>query len=107
MAKVDAARNLLFGILAMQMDFVSREQLIAAVSAWVLDKGRPLDQILVEQGALARDEHALLEPLVRKHLEKHGGDPARSLASIGATESIQRDLVDVADSDIQTSIAAA
>ena len=44
MAKADADRNLLFGVLAMQMDFVSREDLIAAVSAWVLDKSRPLDR---------------------------------------------------------------
>ncbi len=70
-----ADRNLLFGVLAMQMDFVTREALIAAVSAWVLDKSRPLDRILVEQGALAADERDLLEPLIHKHLERHGGDP--------------------------------
>jgi len=36
-----ADRNLLFGILALQMDFISREQLISAMHAWVLDKGKP------------------------------------------------------------------
>ena len=35
-------RNLLFGILAVQMDFVSRDDLIAAMNAWVLDKVKPL-----------------------------------------------------------------
>jgi hypothetical protein len=43
-----ADRNLLFGILALQMDFIGRDDLIAAMSAWVLDKGKPLGQILVE-----------------------------------------------------------
>ncbi len=33
MARVNADRNLLFGVLALQMDFSSREDLIAAVSA--------------------------------------------------------------------------
>jgi hypothetical protein len=35
-------RNLLFGILALQMDFISRDALIAAMNAWVLDKAKPL-----------------------------------------------------------------
>ena len=35
-------RNLLFGILALQMDFIDREQLVAAMNAWVLEKDKPL-----------------------------------------------------------------
>ena len=34
--------NLLFGILALQMDFISRDQLVAAMHAWVLDKSKAL-----------------------------------------------------------------
>jgi hypothetical protein len=37
-----ADRNLLFGILALQMDFISRDQLVAGMNAWVLDKTQPL-----------------------------------------------------------------
>ena len=53
-----ADRNLLFGILALQMDFVSRDALLAAMNAWVLAKHKPLGAILVEQGGLAPEEHA-------------------------------------------------
>jgi hypothetical protein len=35
-----ADRNLLFGILALQMDFVSRDGLIKGMNTWVLDKTR-------------------------------------------------------------------
>ena len=45
-------RNLLFGILALQMDFISRDALIAAMNAWVLNKRTPLAQLLVDQGAI-------------------------------------------------------
>ena len=100
-----ADRNLLFGVLAMQMDFVSREALIAAVSAWVLDKSKPLDRILVEQGALATDERDLLEPLIRKHLERHGGDPGRSLASVGSRGPAREALRHVADPELDASLA--
>lgn len=33
-------RNLLFGIIALQMDFIKREQLVAATSTWLTDKTR-------------------------------------------------------------------
>src|SRR4051812_24773160 len=81
MAKIDAERNLLFGVLALQMDFISREALITATSTWVLDKSKTLAQVLVEQGALSASRRALLEPLVQEHLRAHGDDPHRSLAS--------------------------
>jgi formylglycine-generating enzyme required for sulfatase activity/tRNA A-37 threonylcarbamoyl transferase component Bud32 len=106
-AKADADRNLLFGVLALQMDFVSRDALIAAMHAWVLEKQKPLGQVLVEQGALDPRDHDLLEPMVARHVEKHGGDAARSLVAISSAESIRRHLGQVADPDVQASLAAA
>ena len=46
MSGPSADRNLLFGILALQLDFIDRNQLIAAMNAWVLDKSRTLGAIL-------------------------------------------------------------
>jgi hypothetical protein len=46
-----ADRNLLFGILAVQMDFVSRDALIAAMNARVLAKRRPLGWVRPTGGA--------------------------------------------------------
>jgi hypothetical protein len=79
MPRPDSDRNMLFGILALQMDFAGRDALIAALHARVLDKGKPLGLILLEPGALRSDTHALLEALVPKHLEMHGNGPERSL----------------------------
>ena len=39
--RVSTDRNLLFGILALQMDFISRDGLIGAMNAWVLQKDKP------------------------------------------------------------------
>lgn len=39
-------QNLLFGVLALQMDFVSRDQLVEAMNAWALAKHEALGQIL-------------------------------------------------------------
>jgi hypothetical protein len=102
-----ADRNLLFGILALQMDFISRDQLIAAMHAWVLAKARPLGPILVEQGALSPDEQSALDVVVARHLERHGNDPERSLAALGSTASTRHGLEGVADPEVQASLARA
>src|SRR5215813_4862935 len=100
-----ADRNLLFGILALQMDFVSRDQLIAAMQAWVFDKSRSLGHVLVEQSALGSDERLALESLVQKHLERHGNDPQQSLAAVSALGSTRESLQQIADADVQASLA--
>src|SRR5438270_1027042 len=102
--RLAADRNLLFGVLALQMDFINRDALIRAMNAWVLDKARPLGQILVEQGALRTDAHLLLEALVGKHLEMHGGDPQKSLAAVSSLGSVREQLQKVADPDLQASL---
>jgi WD40 repeat protein/tRNA A-37 threonylcarbamoyl transferase component Bud32 len=102
-----ADRNLLFGILALQMDFISRDALIAAMHAWVLDKARPLGQILVEQHALQPDEQAVLEALVQKHLARHGGDAEKSLAALPIPTPLRQELHSLGDGDLQASLAQA
>ena len=99
-----ADRNLLFGILALQMDFISRDQLVAAMHAWVLEKTKSLGEILLEQNALAAGDRALLEPLVDRHIAQHGGDPEKSLAALGQISSLEESLANVTDADVQASL---
>jgi hypothetical protein len=105
MSQSAADRNLLFGILALQMDFVSREALAQAMNAWVLDKAKPLGQILVEQHALSSQRHALLEALVQEHLQQHGNDTQQSLAAVSSLGSVRAALRQLADPDLQASLA--
>ena len=76
-----ADQNLLYGVLALQMDFVTSEQLISTMNCWMLDKSKSLGMLLVEQGVLAEDTDALLCALVKKHVEQHGGDPGEKFGS--------------------------
>jgi serine/threonine protein kinase/tetratricopeptide (TPR) repeat protein len=97
-------RNLLYGILALQMDFVSRDALVRGMHAWVLEKTKSLGNILLQQAALAADAHALLEALVQKHLALHGNDPQKSLEAIGSVASARQDLEQITDADVQASM---
>ena len=64
-------RNLLLGVLAHRMDFITPAALLAAMDAWFLAKHRPLGQILVEQGALTAERLVRLEALIE---ERRRGD---------------------------------
>jgi hypothetical protein len=96
-----ADRNLLFGILALQMDFISRDALIAGLHAWVLDKDKPLGHILRDQGCLSAERWQLLETLVQEHLKSDHDDPQRSLAALPAAPSVSRQLQGIADEDLE------
>jgi serine/threonine protein kinase/tetratricopeptide (TPR) repeat protein len=100
-----ADRNMLFGILALQLDFIGRDDLIAAMNAWVLDKSKPLGQILLEQGKLMAPRLQLLEALVGEHLQMHQGDPQQSLAALSSVSSVRQALEQVADADVQATLA--
>jgi hypothetical protein len=104
---MNADRNLLFGILAFQNNFIDRQALLAAFDRWTGDKNRPLGDLLLEHGDLTGDEHALLDALVAKHVERHGGDPEKSLAAVSSLGSVRADLSQIADPELQASLAGA
>jgi serine/threonine-protein kinase len=104
MTGVNSDRNLLVGVLAVQMDFVRREQLLEAMSAWMLEKRTPLEDILHRQGALDDDTRKLLVALVAKHLALHGHDAQRSLQAVTALGPLQQDLKSLADPQIYASL---
>jgi hypothetical protein len=91
MPPVDASRNLLFGLLALQNNFIDRDALLDAFNRWTRDKVRPLGEILFERAALTRDEFALLDALVAKRLERFANDPQKSLAALTSIGSVRED----------------
>jgi serine/threonine-protein kinase len=101
---VSADRNLLFGILALQMDFITRDAFIQAMHAWVLEKPKPLGQILGEQGELQPEQRNALDAMIAVHLKAHGNDPQKSLAALSSVSAVRNDLRQVADADVQASI---
>ena len=101
-------RNLLFGILALQMDFIGRDALIRAMNAWVLDKTKTIGTILVEQQALSAKHHTLLEALVETHLQQHGNDAEQSLAAVSAVSTVAEvrdELLAIANPELDPTVA--
>src|SRR5262249_29586354 len=64
----------------------------------------PLGQLLREQKALTAEEHVLLEALAQKHLDRHEGDPEKSLAALSSADPARADLQQIADPEVQASL---
>jgi serine/threonine-protein kinase len=102
-AKAD--RSLFIGLMAQRLDLVTRREMISAMRAWALDKPRPMEQILVEQGVLSSARLALLESLVRDHLRHYEDDLLRSLTSFRLSDAERRDLEGISDVDIKRTLS--
>ena len=87
MAAIAPERNLLFGLLALQIGLIDQGQLVAAFQAWSLDKARSLADHLVDRGDLdARsagprrgDRRPARQEARRRRREEPGRGPRRPL----------------------------
>src|SRR5262245_37200576 len=94
-------QNLLLGVLALQNDFITRDQLIDAMTAWAIAKHRSLGEVLRERAGLGTQELGLLEALLACHVARHGGDAERSLQALAAAPTARAAL---ADAHLQASL---
>ncbi len=98
-------RNLLFGVLAFQDDFIDMAQLAAVCRAWAADKSRPIPELLVERGWLTDSDRGELDRKVERKLRRYGGDVHATLGAVA--DAAARDAIrDVDDSDIRQSISS-
>ena len=88
-------RDLLLGILALQLDFVARTDLVGALQAWNADRSRPLGEVLVERNALSQRRRVLLDELTGEYLIQHGMDLPQSLAALCEARSVAVDIAGV------------
>jgi WD40 repeat protein/serine/threonine protein kinase len=99
-----AAEQLVFGIVALQNRFITRDQLVAAFDAWVQDKSRTLPEVLESQGALTTAQRAALQTLVEMFLAKHGGNPEKSLAALSSIPQVAPELEKLSDRGLLASL---
>lgn len=105
MSIIGADINLLFGILALQVDFIDRDALIDGMQAWSLDKSRALGDILVERGALRPEQREPIEMLVQAHLKETNNNPEQSLAALTSAFGVPDELSQIEDGDIEHTLS--
>jgi PAS domain S-box-containing protein len=101
---MDADRNLLFGVVALQADLLDADQFIKACTLWTARKDVPLADLLVELGWLTAEDKSDVERLLTRKMKKHAGNIKNSLAA--APDNIKRSLAALGDADIQQSLVS-
>lgn len=104
MSRTSADLNLLFGMIALQTDFISRDALLAALNAWVVEKPKELGNILVELGALTTNDLAVIQPLVQRHIERHDYQAGQSLQSLAIPAELKARLLDLGDEELTATL---
>jgi serine/threonine protein kinase/cytochrome c-type biogenesis protein CcmH/NrfG len=80
--------NLLLGILAIQKNFISSDDLIKGITAWTANKDRSLGQILEDLGLLSATDHDQLGRFVAdKIAQAQRGTGENIIATLGHTPS--------------------
>ncbi len=95
----DAARELLFGLVALQNGLVDQAGLVAAFQAWTLDKSRSLADHMIGLRRLDEERKTVIDAMVALHQKLHG-DARKGLASLGIANATREKLVSLADPDI-------
>jgi len=104
-SRASADLDLLLGILAYQLDFVSRDQLLSAARQWSKDRSKSFDVLLIELEILTPSLRDLLLPLVKQHVADHNGDPANSLKALSSIGSLADDLRRLGDDRIDATLS--
>lgn len=93
---IDRDRNLLFGVLAVQMHKVTASQLVEHAAAWATDPSLSLAERFEQAGVLSRPDRDLISTFVDEAIQAHGGDPSATLNTFsqeeGARHSLQQTL---------------
>ncbi len=98
-------RNLLFGVLALQLDFVNQQQLVDTMQDWLRHKDKSLGELFVERRILSEERSRLLWSLVKEHVRQHDGDPHKSLAVVPVPMTLRERIQSLGDADISHSVA--
>ncbi len=100
-------RELVWGLLAFQQRFVSRDALLAAIDAWHDAPERPLSQILLDERSIDPRQASRLNSALRNITDRQDSDPIRILGAIALEDAIEDVLGQISDLEWQSHLRQA
>ena len=85
-----ADKELLFGVLAVQLKFATPHEVMEAAGAWATDQSRGLAARLRESGVLSEERIRMLTTLVDEAIRAHDGDGGKALAILGGDRAVRQ-----------------
>ena len=96
-------QNLLFGVLALQIDLVDIRQFLEACALWATRNESLLVDLMLERGWIEQADKEHLDYFVKRKIQRLDGDGGRGLE--GKCEEVKRSLAAINGTDIQESPA--
>jgi eukaryotic-like serine/threonine-protein kinase len=87
MTSLSVDRDLLFGMVAVQMRFIDRVALIDTMQEWVKDTTRTLSHILVARNRLTDEESTLVDAVVERQLRENSDFNDSSILDFSADDA--------------------
>ena len=97
-------RDLLFGLLALQVGLISQEHLVAAFQTWSRERRLALPDVLLEKGSIDASQRDLIRALVDDHVRRHAGDVDQSLAAAVAGSPARDQIAGLGDAELTASL---
>jgi serine/threonine-protein kinase len=105
MSVLSSDRNLLIGVLGLQMGLITESALLRALQSWVFRKSVALEEILLEQQAFNVESCQFLRGIAEQYLKLNADDAAAGLASLSSTGPVRRHLEEIGDSDLDLTLS--
>ena len=105
MTESDGRRDLLFGVMALQMNFVTEAQFVEVTTLLGSSPGKSAVDLYSEKGYLNRAQVEALEGLLEVQLDDHGGDIEKSVAPFLGNPAVQQTMVLVGEKAPDRTIA--
>ncbi len=87
--------DLLYAVLALQMKFITRDQVRECCNLWSCDPGRSLRSVIESKGYVKPASEKALESMVEAQIAQFG-DAEKALAALRADEDVRRMIEDLA-----------
>lgn len=104
MQRTETDHNLMFGLIAMQSDLIDMAQFVDACTLWGARKDSTLSEILVEQGWLLPEDREHVDYLLKRRVQKAGGDVKKSLS--GIPDNLKVALESIGSEEIRQSLGS-
>ncbi|MEK7794538.1 MAG: hypothetical protein AAB353_08405, partial [Candidatus Hydrogenedentota bacterium] len=76
-------RNLLFGVLAIQLGIITPDRFVEAAAAWATSPDKTLAERLLDTAALTPRQRELIDRFVEEAVRHHDGDATEAYTSLG------------------------
>ena len=107
-APTDRERDLLYGIIALQLRFVTKDQVIEVLTLLLQTPEKTARDLFLEKGFLGEKQSEALLSVMDAELERHGGHTAQIVGSLHDSPTVAQSIADLrsADSPLPSSLEA-